>query len=262
MEHVTCKKLYFKKIIQANRNCAYALRLFIAILDLIISFACWGGDANNAPVTTVPVSKPGGWLRKHEGFVAQAKKGDIPLVFLGDSITEYWGVAGKAVWQKTYDGLKAANFGIAADRVENVLWRVQNGEFDGIEPKVVVLLVGINNCWACNRQERNQRGQDIALGIKAIIAGIQQKSPPSKILLLAIFPGGEGLSPPAMHANTALVKLDDGKTIRLLDIGPKLSDKDGIVSKEIMPDGLHLSEKGYELWAEAMAPLLKEMLGN
>jgi lysophospholipase L1-like esterase len=227
--------------------------LRFAVLSLVIALSSVAADAPK-PVSlpTQPTPKEGGWRKMHAAHVELAKKGDIPLLFLGDSITEYWAVAGKEVWAKNYAPLKAANFGIAADKIENVLWRTQNGAFDGIKPKVVVLLVGINN-W-------RSTSADMALGIKEIISTIHAKSAETKILLLGIYPCGGGMERRAKETNAAIAKFDDGKKIRYLDIGEKFLGQDGKVSKDLMPDGLHLSEKGYEIWAATMAPLLKEML--
>jgi len=217
--------------------------------------------AENPQVVPTPKNSPE-WRNKHEQYVAAAKKGDIEVLFLGDSITEFWRTAGKEVWAKHYGPLKAANFGIAGDRVENILWRITNGELDGIKPRVVVLLAGINNSWGTKREEQERRGQFIAAGVTEIVKTIREKLPETKILLLAIFPLGDGTAPCVRLANETIAKLDNGKTVRFLDIGPKLAGADGNVPKDIMPDGVHPSAKGYEVWAQAMAALLAEMIGK
>jgi lysophospholipase L1-like esterase len=199
------------------------------------------------------------WNQLHEGFLKRAKEGKIDLLFLGDSITEGWGQ--NAVWQKNYANHNAANFGIGGDTTENVHWRIQNGEIEGLSPKVVVLLIGTNNFGL-----EGHSPDQVAKGIAAIVQTLRKKLPSSKVLLLAIFPRDEK---PGTDARTKIKKvndqiagLDDKKNVRFLDIGAKLANPDGTLSKEIMPDFLHLSEKGYQIWADAMDPLLKQLLGK
>jgi lysophospholipase L1-like esterase len=201
------------------------------------------------------------WMPKHNALVAQAKKGPCDLYFLGDSITEYWNDAGKDVWAKNYAPLKAGNFGIAADKVEHILWRVKNGEFEGLKPKVAVLLGGINNTWAVKREEREAKGVQIAACLGEIVKTIQEKSPETKVIVLAVLPTADGRDTVVNAINASLAKLDNGKNVRYLDLAPKLAPT-GKAEKDLFPDGLHPGPKGYELWAEAMAPLLKELLGK
>jgi lysophospholipase L1-like esterase len=223
------------------------------------------GDKKNPAATPSPRLDKGGqpsagWMKTHEAFVARAKKGDVDVLFLGDSITAGWnGKFGKAAWQKYFEPLKAANFGIGGDRTEHVLWRISNGELDGITPKVAVLMIGTNNSGSNSAEQ-------IAEGITAIVKKIREKSPATKVLLLAVFPR----SPKADAAvrakiadiNTMIAKLDDGNAIRYLDIGKKFLQDDGSLSKEIMYDFLHLTDRGYEIWGEAITPVLRKMLGK
>ncbi len=199
------------------------------------------------------------WTQMHESFLKRAKEGKIDLLFLGDSITEGWG--NNAVWQKHYGAQNAANFGIGGDTTENVLWRIQNGELEGIAPKVTVLLIGTNNFGL-----EGHAPDAVAKGIAAVVQTIHKKLPGTKVLLLAIFPRDEKPNTETRgkikKVNDQIAKLDDRKTVRYLDLGPKLANPDGSLSKEIMPDFLHLSEKGYQIWAESMDPLLKEMMGK
>ena len=199
------------------------------------------------------------WTQMHEGFLKRAKEGKIDLLFLGDSITQGWG--NNAVWQKSYGSLNAANFGIGGDTTENVLWRIQNGEIEGISPKVIVLMIGTNNFGLHGHQP-----DDVAKGVATIVQTLRKKLPASKILLLAIFPRDEKPGTDARNrikkVNDQITALDDKKNVRFLDIGAKLANPDGTLSKEIMPDFLHLSEKGYQIWADAMDPLLKQLMGK
>ena len=203
-----------------------------------------------------------GWIKRHEGFVEIAKKGDVDVLFLGDSITDGWRgfnpknkSGGKNVWDKNFAPLKAVNFGIGGDRTEHVLWRIQNGELDGIKPKVAVLMIGTNNTGANSAEQ-------IAEGITAIVKTIHDKSPSTKIVLLAVFPRGKQIPNPGntkiIAINQIVAKLD-GKNVKYMDIGDKFM-KDGQIPADIMPDYLHLSEAGYQIWADAVAPTVTEML--
>jgi lysophospholipase L1-like esterase len=199
------------------------------------------------------------WNQKHEAFLKRAKEGKVDLLFLGDSITEGWG--NNDVWQKHYGALNAANFGIGGDTTGNVLWRVMNGEIEGLSPKVAVLLIGTNNFGL-----EGHPPDAVVKGVGTIVQTLRKKLPSTKVLLLAIFPRDEKPNTDARKnikkVNDQIAKLEDRKNVRYLDIGAKLANPDGSLAKEIMPDFLHLSEKGYQIWAEAMDPLLKEMLGK
>jgi lysophospholipase L1-like esterase len=195
--------------------------------------------------------------QRHKGFLDVVKKGDIDVVFFGDSITDGWRGSGKEVWKNTFEPMKAANFGIGGDRTEHVLWRIQHGELEGIEPKVVVLMIGTNNLGSNSAEE-------IADGNKAIVEEIQKKQPKAKILLLGIFPRSPKATDPQRdkikNINKIIAKLDDGKNIKFLDIGEKFLGKDGELTKDIMPDYLHLSDKGYQIWADSTKAQLQDML--
>jgi lysophospholipase L1-like esterase len=209
---------------------------------------------------TAPAPRDAKWLARHEGFVAEAKAGGIDVLFLGDSITDYWRNKGKATWDAKYAARRAANFGIGGDKTQNVLWRIRRGELDGISPKVIVLMLGTNNTGT-------DSPDDIMAGMNAVLGDIRKKCPQSKVLLLAIFPRNRANEEYRMdkirELNARLAKLDDGgKTIRFLDISEKFLGPDGKVPADIMPDFLHPNAKGYEIWAEAMEPTLAEMLGE
>ncbi|HVE41340.1 MAG TPA: platelet-activating factor acetylhydrolase IB subunit [Planctomycetota bacterium] len=205
---------------------------------------------------TKPVPRDAGWTKRHEGFVEIAKKGGVDFLLMGDSITDGWRGKGKTVYAENFEPLKAANFGIGGDRTQHVLWRLQNGELDGITPKLCMLMIGTNN--------GKDSAEDVAAGITAIVKELQKKSPTTKVLLLAIFPRGEKPNPGREKndkVNTMIAKLDDGgKTVKYLDIGGKFLAEDKSISKDIMPDFLHLTEAGYKLWADAVLPTVKEML--
>jgi lysophospholipase L1-like esterase len=191
------------------------------------------------------------FLKSHESFVEVAKKGEAQVVFLGDSITAGWN-GQKAIFEKEYGQYKAANFGIGGDRTQHVLWRVENGEFEVIKPKAVVLMIGTNNSGAADNSP-----EQIAAGIKNIIAAIHQRSPNTKVLLLAIFPRGatEANNPGRAKnkaVNALIAKFDDGQKVRYLDIGAKFLTADGTLEKSVMPDLLHLNAVSYQIWADAI----------
>lgn len=195
----------------------------------------------------------------HESFLKRGKEGKIGVLFIGDSITQGWNGA-RAVWDEHFGNYDPANFGIGGDRTQHVLWRIENGELDGTSPKVVVLMIGTNNS--------GYPAEEILKGDVKIVEQIRRRLPQTKLLLLGIFPRGADPGNPNVAAvraklatvNAGLAKLDDGKMVRYLDIGDKFKDPEGKLPADIMPDALHLSPKGYKIWAEAIQPLLDELM--
>lgn len=196
--------------------------------------------------------------QKHSAFTARAKKGDVDLLFMGDSLTLNWNKAGKKTWDSRYGGLKAANFGIGGDRTQHALWRLQNGELDGITPKVVVLCIGTNNIG-------HNSPEQIAEGVKACIDTIVTKSAASKVLLVGLPPRSpkptDTKRVATVKINELIAKFDDGKQVRFLNFSDKMLDKDGgFLPGTMRDDAVHLEVKGYEAWGEAMQKLLEEMM--
>lgn len=193
---------------------------------------------------------------RHEAFLADIKKmeGKIDVVFLGDSITDGW--RGQKAWKESIAPLKAVNLGIGGDRTQHVLWRIQHEALQGYEPKAFVIMIGTNNMGGDSEE-------NIAAGVKAIVEEIQKQHPEGKILLLGIFPRSpkstDAIRDKVKKTNELIAKLD-GKNVKYLDIGGKFLEPDGSLSKDIMPDFLHLSERGYAIWAEAIDNDLKDML--
>ena len=196
------------------------------------------------------------WMPRHLAVLNRIKQGNVDLIMVGDSITHYWEKnAGKQIWSQYYAKRNAVNMGFSGDRTQNLLWRLQNGEIDGINPKLAVLLIGTNN--------RDNTAEEIADGIKAVVCQLRTKLPNTKVLILAIFPRGEKPSERRQkHAQASLLvsKIADEKWIYYLDIGSKFLENDGTLSKEIMPDALHPSQKGYKIWAEAMEPMIIKLM--
>lgn len=195
---------------------------------------------------------------RHAQFLARTKEGKIDLLFLGDSITDGWPRNGEWTWLK-FAPYNPADFGVSGERTEDVLWRITHGELDGITPKLTVLMIGTNNIG----QHKDEKPEWTAAGIKKVVETIHAKLPQTKVLLLAVFPRNAKAAPVRAEVdaiNAEIAKLDDGKTTRYLDIGHVFLDGQGEIPHDVMADGLHPTAKGYELWYDAMKPMLDEMM--
>ncbi len=202
----------------------------------------------------------------HEQLLAKAKQGKIDVYFEGDSITRRWGATDYpqllANWNENFHGWNAADFGWGADRVENILWRLENGELDGINPKIIVLLGGTNNIGGPPGDEA--RVADITRGLIAVVRVCQEKAPDAVIIVTAIFPRNDNPNANAAinKINENLAKLADGKKVRYLNVNDKLADADGKLLEGMMNrDRLHPDIKGYQVWADALKPIFTEILG-
>lgn len=204
------------------------------------------------------------WQPRHQAKLdeirAMRARGVNPaLVFIGDSITHGWEKEGAKIWEREYARYHALDLGFSGDRTENVLWRLQHGEVDGIAPKVAVLMFGTNNTG-----HRLEDPATTAAGIKRNIDELQKRLLNTKILLLAIFPREE--SPTGKQrrinddVNGRIARYADGRKVFFLDINSAFLQPDGTLSKDIMPDLLHPNEKGYQIWADAMRPELQRLL--
>ena len=201
------------------------------------------------------------FVAKHEANVEVAKAGDIDVLFMGDSITDWWrnesgNYAGKPVFDKHFGSMKIANFGIAGDTTQGVLYRLQNGEGQGFTPKAVMLMIGTNNT-------RTHTAAEIAEGIGAVVLELQKNFPGAKILLLGIFPRSAPDDPvraEIAEINSIISRLHDNQRVFYKDIGAIFLGPDGKISPEIMSDALHPTTKGYELWAEAIKEPLSDLL--
>jgi lysophospholipase L1-like esterase len=183
---------------------------------------------------------------------------NIDLAFIGDSITRRWrGEANKDVWNKYWGAYKAVNMGIGGDRTQNVLWRLQNGQLEGYQARVFVVMIGTNNCWGPKTVP-----EDVAAGVKSIIDLIQTKQPQAKVLLLSIFPVGDkpNSGRQTREAINKLLSKFQGGSVEYMDISAKFLEPDGTISKDVMPDQLHLAPKGYEIWSEAIQDKVKALL--
>lgn len=189
---------------------------------------------------------------------ARENPGDYDIAFIGDSITQGWEGPGRNVWSRYYGSRKCINFGVGGDRTQHVLWRFEQGQLTGIRPKVAVLMIGTNNS---NKDDNTE--SDILEGVQAIVKQIRARLPDTKVLVLGIFPRSSGFSAQRgkiLQVNQALARMADDNNTFYIDFGSQLIEDDGTISKTIMPDALHLSEKGYEIWAKAIEPKLAELL--
>ncbi|HEY9025342.1 MAG TPA: GDSL-type esterase/lipase family protein [Burkholderiaceae bacterium] len=230
------------------------------------SVAC--ADYRTESVTPVPLVESWSldwWMPRHEAKRKLARElvaaGHSPkLVFIGDSITEGWEKEGQSVWQRAYAPHDALDLGFGGDRTENVLWRLQHGELDGLAPKVTVLMIGTNNTG-----HRAEDPQTTAAGIRRIVQEIRQRLPGTQVLLLAIFPRGEKpddeLRRLNERVNGLIAPLADGRVVHYLNINAAFTRPDGTLSRDVQPDLLHLSEQGYAIWQREMQPTLAKLLG-
>jgi lysophospholipase L1-like esterase len=187
----------------------------------------------------------------HQQLLEKAARGGIDIYFEGDSITRRWGATDYpellANWNQNFFGWNAADFGWGADRVENILWRLENGELDGVNPKVMVLLAGTNNVG-------NTSAAEITKGLTAVVRTMQAKAPKATLIVTAIFPRYD--SPTAMPVidavNAELAKLPG---IRFVNINAKLD------ASLLSPDKLHPALPAYQVWADALKPIFAELLG-
>ena len=206
-------------------------------------------------------------MTAHAQLVAKAKQGRIDVYFEGDSIVRRWGALDYpellANWKANFFGWNAANFGWGADRTENILWRLEHGELDGVNPKVIILLAGTNNVGAEPRDD--QTIAEIARGIEAIVDTCRKKAPGATIVLTAIFPRNDHLAvmPTITRLNERLAQLADGGRVRFLSINDRLADPDGRLFNGVLNerDKLHPTIKGYQIWADALKPIFRELLG-
>lgn len=243
--------------------------LIIALAGLVSSAFAQQAGTNYA---IQPVLHPG-TEKKHESFNEISKLGQAQLVFLGDSITAGWSTKGQEVWANYWAPLNAANFGIGGDRTEHVLWRLGHGNYEGLKPKLTVLMIGTNNTGHQGRPMAEIGGatytctaEQTAEGVTAIVKHLREKQPQMKILLLAIFPRGangeDKLRLQNEATNQLIAKLADNKTVYFKDINKEFLAPDGTLSKDIMPDLLHPNEAGYQIWAKAIEGKVKELLAK
>lgn len=217
----------------------------------------------------IPRADPNSQLA-HQQLLAKAKEGRVDIYFEGDSITRRWGATDYPQllenWKNNFFGWNAADFGWGADRIQNILWRLQNGELDDINPRVIVLLAGTNNVGNKAPAGRiDAMVDDVTKGLEAVVRVMQAKAPSAVIILMGIFPRNDNMDvmPVIDRINANLAKMADGRKIRYLNINGQLADHDGRLREGMMNarDKLHPTVNGYQVWADALKPLFTELLG-
>lgn len=239
------------------------IRKTTALVTLLILAMPLGGLANTA---VVPVPKHESWMQRHETMAERAKAGDIDLLLLGDSITDYWPKRAPEVWEATFGPYKTANFGISADRTQHLLWRLNNGIGEGYEPSLIVLLIGTNNTgWEKDGETPRNSPDEVIEGVRAVVSEIRRRFPDSPLLMFALFPRGTPDNPQRGQiavVNNAIRHFANGTTVFFEDIGPEFLDAEGRIPDSIMPDKLHPGPEGYKIWACALKPYLKRFLSD
>jgi lysophospholipase L1-like esterase len=205
-------------------------------------------------------------LTAHAQLLDKAKQGGIDVYFIGDSIARRWGATDYPAllenWKKNFFGWNAADFGWGADRTENILWRLENGELDGVHPKIVVILAGTNNVGT--RPGGDAKIAEITRGLMGIVYLVRQKAPAATIVLTGIFPRNDNMAvlPEIRAINANLARLADGRRVRYIDLSDKLANADGqLVDGMMNADKLHPALPGYQVWADALKPIFTEILG-
>lgn len=250
---------------QAQRHPrGYIHRLFSLLLITLLA-ACANVETPPAAVSgTAPSPRTieydwmsvATWQKMHAEDVAIANKGEVNLLFVGDSITAGWDWS---LWEKYFSPYGAANFGIGGDHTGNLLWRLEHGAIGKLQPKVIVLLIGVNNFG-----HLNETPEQVFAGVNAVVNKLQRAFPDSKILLNAVFPYGQAANTReranVIALNQQLATLDDRHRIFFEDYGPLFVEADGTISAKIMSDFLHLTPQGYQLWIDGMLPHLQVWL--
>lgn len=246
-------------------------RFFACLLLMAAVSSCKDEPKENNAV--IPVSKLENdcydWWQRHEAVLAIKDKIDPEIVLIGDSITHYWGgepvspgapVRGSKSWQDVFGGKKVLNLGFGWDRTQNVLWRLHNGEMDGLKPKWIVLNIGTNNSSG-TKNARENTPAETAAGVNEVLSLLQKKAPEAKVILMGVFPIGPKASDPKrrfiLELNGLLAKIAEERKLPFLDLGEKFLAPDGSLQMGLRADAVHPGEAGYAIWAEALKDAIK-----
>ena len=224
------------------------------------------GSAKPPAATTVPAQRTDSNSKlAHEELVRKARSGVIDVYFIGDSITRRWGALDYpellAHFTQSFFGFNAANFAWGGDRIENMLWRLDNGELEGVTPKVFVVQAGTNNLG--DFESDDERVAAVAAGIAALVEQCRRHAPEALVVVTGVFPRRDApeLNASIAAINERLAELFGGDHVRFVSINDRLVDARGVLADEMSEDGLHLSLPAYRIWADALRPLLVERLG-
>ena len=223
---------------------------------LLLAGSAMSGEAKRTEDSAITPTKAND--NRQQQFLTRIKQGPVGLLFIGDSITDFWPGRAKDTWAK-FAAYQPADFGISGERTENTLWHINNGVLDGIDPKAVVIMIGTNNIG----HFADEKVEWAAAGVKKVVETVRSKLPKAKILLLGVFPRDVKASPMRAKVdaiNDIIKTYADGTQVQYLDIGPKFLDADGELPKDVMPDKLHPTAKGYQIWYDAMWPTLEPLL--
>jgi cephalosporin-C deacetylase len=230
--------------------------------------------AGNSPFERAELPAPrsdANSMKAHEQLLAKRTAGKIDVYFIGDSITRRWGASDAqyadllANWKQNFTGWNAANFGWGADKTQHMLWRLRNGELDGVNPKIVVLMAGTNNVGkAAPLGNAGERAAEVVRGVKAVVGEIRQRAPDATVIVTGITPRNDNIAvmPIINEANLGIAALADGKSIRYINVNAGLADAENILRPGMAHDGLHLTVRGYQVWADALKPIFTEILGE
>jgi lysophospholipase L1-like esterase len=248
-------------------------RVWLGLVGAVVCVVC-GVSFAQTPASPIPADQPvsrtdQNSLTAHSQLLEKARKGGIDIYFEGDSITRRWGATDYPIllanWNQNFFGWNAADFGWGADTIQNILWRLNNGELDGVNPKIIVLLAGTNNVGRTMPAGGDDaKVADITRGLKATLDILRNKAPNATIILTAIFPRNDNMAVMGTinKINSNLAQFADGRKVRYLNVNNKLSDKAGKLLEGMMNDDkLHPAIPGYQVWADALKPIFTEILG-
>ena len=261
--------------IRARAGVLWAISVLLCAIPVTASRPSVPGSpeaASNAQAAAEPADRAAPRLDQnsitaHAQLLEKARHGGIDIYFVGDSIIRRWGATDYpellANWRQNFFGWNAADFGWGADKTQNILWRLENGELDGVNPKVIVILAGTNNVGA--QPVDAAKVAEITRGLTAVVNICQQKAPQATIILTAIFPRNDNMAVMSNidQINANIARLADGRKVRYLDVNGKLADKDGRLFDGMMNerDHLHPTLRGYQVWADGLTPIFRELLG-
>jgi len=247
----------------------WAVPVYVLVLGGLLAFS---SQQAGLPETVIPVVDEApmkahsyDWMARHKAVVERVQKGNVDLLLVGDSIMMMWGGVpqpggpGQFLWDKYFGSRNAVNLGFGWDRTQHVIWRLQNGEVDGIHPKVAVVMIGTNNIGA-------NSNRDIVTGVDTVVSTLRHKFPRMKILVLGIFPRDHNpdswIRKQVAEVNAGISLLGKEKGITYLDLSQSFLEPDGTISPDMMRDYLHPTPKGFEIWAKAMEPTLAKLYGD